>query len=1065
MSSFKCLHKNCGASFSDYTFVKNIGSGAQGGTSLRRDKEGRLFCFKKSFVNENDTIPEAHFMFNDLDSPFLVKIHHCFIGEGEMIQMMDYCAGGSLADLIASKVPLSKDDIMMILTQLAHGLKFLHSKGIIHRDIKPENIVLTSRERPFRLKICDFGISKILHSSYAASMLGTVKYMAPEMLNEQPYTSAVDMWALGVLLYFLIKKEHPFNTFEEIKHGQGPNLQFEFGDLIARLLVRNVSQRMTAFDVVQIPKISELYEEYFRECTVEEVIDMKRDVKWLKTTVQHQSNLIEELKTTIGTLSKTVNDQQMTITNTVNQMKVIKPCQGSHIASSSTSNNEASLITQLIAALQNLSRPQAPVSESRSVVTVAERAPVLSSFSLEKNPSLFLHIKNVLGVDELTESLLSAIEKLKFEKNMFIHSLDGIQALTNLKELQFEHDALSYFQNVDLSPLISLNQLKSLYIPVSGDSLHAIGNILSLEHLELIGNDSIKDLIPLSNLIGLSCLKLMNFLKIKDIYPLATLSSLKSLEFTPSTVSFSLSPLANLALLEELCVTVRKVDYGYRGFSTVATTTIRRLIILSDEKLKSIDFVSKMKALEVFEISNCSQLTDLSPLNSVPSLSVIKVDRCGEVGTISLESIPLTKLHIGSCRKFSFLSLKSLKKAFDLNINITYCGRSPSVTCQDCQVSMTNLSSFESIVLKNSTNFEHFDFSKCSNLKNLTIENVQTRIQTDLVLPSSITSLHITDLTIRSLIFSSNFQVSSCSLTNCSFVTLDGSAVSTMQCLGIKSEETSRIAADISLPNNINNLYITNLNIGSLLFFPKSKVSHCSVTNCSFTNLDFSTLSEIDMLIIKSLSRVTTDISLPQRVNVLDITDLNIGSLLFSPKSKVSTCSLTDCSFNTLDCSSITEMKQINLINLKTSLPNPVILPDNLQSLTLLKFSAKLTTSNLLQLNTLAVDVVDYLADFTHLRSLKYVKLDPSPSLKNFDLSPISNLPNLEQLELLSSHTIRDIRPLTTLCNLKRLTYHYSTTQLPGWAPPSKEQWCPEHSRVLREFLPNVRIYPQESRT
>lgn len=70
----------------------------------------------------------------------------------------------------------------------------------VHRDLKPENLLLTkkpNKNEPIEVKIIDFGLSKAMVGPLASTFLGTRGYLAPEMLQRQDYTKAVDSWALG----------------------------------------------------------------------------------------------------------------------------------------------------------------------------------------------------------------------------------------------------------------------------------------------------------------------------------------------------------------------------------------------------------------------------------------------------------------------------------------------------------------------------------------------------------------------------------------------------------------------------------------------------------------------------------------------------------------------------------------------------------------------------------------------------------------------------------------------------------------------------------------------------
>ena len=85
-----------------------------------------------------------------------------------------------------------------VLYQSLLGIEHLHSQGIAHRDIKPENILVASR-RPFHVKLADFGLAK--YDNFLRSLCGTHPYVAPEIWNGSKYTTAVDIWSLGVLVF------------------------------------------------------------------------------------------------------------------------------------------------------------------------------------------------------------------------------------------------------------------------------------------------------------------------------------------------------------------------------------------------------------------------------------------------------------------------------------------------------------------------------------------------------------------------------------------------------------------------------------------------------------------------------------------------------------------------------------------------------------------------------------------------------------------------------------------------------------------------------------------------
>lgn len=109
-----------------------------------------------------------------------------------------------------NKITLTNIERDLFFMQIFLGLYYLHIKHIIHNDLKPSNIFITEIklegiEEPIRiLKIGDFGISKSFDQMKRTDSLAgktTVAYKAPEVIAEQPSTSKVDIWALGIISY------------------------------------------------------------------------------------------------------------------------------------------------------------------------------------------------------------------------------------------------------------------------------------------------------------------------------------------------------------------------------------------------------------------------------------------------------------------------------------------------------------------------------------------------------------------------------------------------------------------------------------------------------------------------------------------------------------------------------------------------------------------------------------------------------------------------------------------------------------------------------------------------
>jgi serine/threonine-protein kinase len=128
--------------------------------------------------------------------------------DGNMYIVMEYVGGGSLEDKMRTgKISLS--DSVSVIIQVLNALSYMHSNGIIHRDIKPSNIMFADSI----VKVSDFGIAKPMSDkglTKTGAIVGTVWYMAPEIIKGEIPTPASDLYAVGVILYQLLTGRTPF---------------------------------------------------------------------------------------------------------------------------------------------------------------------------------------------------------------------------------------------------------------------------------------------------------------------------------------------------------------------------------------------------------------------------------------------------------------------------------------------------------------------------------------------------------------------------------------------------------------------------------------------------------------------------------------------------------------------------------------------------------------------------------------------------------------------------------------------------------------------------------------
>ena len=148
-----------------------------------------------------------------LNSQHIAAVHDVLEEDGELFLVMEYVEGETLRQRL--RRPLTLEQFFPIAIQCAEALMAAHEHGIVHCDIKPENIMLTPAGQ---VKILDFGVAKHLPRSDQSSTLdssligGTPAYMAPEVLLEKLPDARTDIFSLGVVLYEMLTRKHPFFT-------------------------------------------------------------------------------------------------------------------------------------------------------------------------------------------------------------------------------------------------------------------------------------------------------------------------------------------------------------------------------------------------------------------------------------------------------------------------------------------------------------------------------------------------------------------------------------------------------------------------------------------------------------------------------------------------------------------------------------------------------------------------------------------------------------------------------------------------------------------------------------
>jgi serine/threonine-protein kinase len=142
--------------------------------------------------------------------PHLVPILESGRANGVEFIVVDFVEGGTLADLLDGGTRLPLEQVVTVGTQLAGALDALHHRDLVHRDIKPSNIMLP---RDGDAALTDFGLASgraYTVLTRPGQVLGTLDYIAPELIAGKPATSASDIYSLSCVLYEMVVGQAPF---------------------------------------------------------------------------------------------------------------------------------------------------------------------------------------------------------------------------------------------------------------------------------------------------------------------------------------------------------------------------------------------------------------------------------------------------------------------------------------------------------------------------------------------------------------------------------------------------------------------------------------------------------------------------------------------------------------------------------------------------------------------------------------------------------------------------------------------------------------------------------------
>uniref|UniRef100_A0A8C1QZZ1 Mitogen-activated protein kinase kinase kinase n=1 Tax=Cyprinus carpio TaxID=7962 RepID=A0A8C1QZZ1_CYPCA len=204
--------------FEEISELQWLGSGAQGAVFLGKFRSEEVAIKKVREQKETDI---KHL--RKLKHPNIISFKGVCTQAPCYCIIMEYCAQGQLYEVLRAGRKITPRLLVDWASGIASGMNYLHIHKIIHRDLKSPNVLVTQNDN---MKISDFGTSKELSDkSMKMSFAGTVAWMAPEVIRNEPVSEKVDIWSFGVVLWELLTGEIPYKDVDSsaIIWGVGSN--------------------------------------------------------------------------------------------------------------------------------------------------------------------------------------------------------------------------------------------------------------------------------------------------------------------------------------------------------------------------------------------------------------------------------------------------------------------------------------------------------------------------------------------------------------------------------------------------------------------------------------------------------------------------------------------------------------------------------------------------------------------------------------------------------------------------------------------------------------------------
>lgn len=228
---------------------------------------------------------------NKLNHKNIIKLYETIHTDKYVFLILELCETDLYTYINNNEI--NEQDTKFIIKQIIEAIKYIMDNNIVHRDLKPHNILINKQSKI--IKICDFGFAKEFKDTLMSdTVCGSPLYMAPELLQNQKYNIKSDIWSIGIIMYEIVMKDHPFkaNNISDLIHKinnnkpilNGSKFSYECKELINKLLIVDYNKRLDWHElftnkwIYDNSSIEELDEKKINDSIIDNSINNELDI-------------------------------------------------------------------------------------------------------------------------------------------------------------------------------------------------------------------------------------------------------------------------------------------------------------------------------------------------------------------------------------------------------------------------------------------------------------------------------------------------------------------------------------------------------------------------------------------------------------------------------------------------------------------------------------------------------------------------------------------------------------------------------------------------------------------